>query len=206
MKYLGRIKMKRPLMVLMVVVTVCLTAVGGIYAWSKLSASVTNNIKTPTVDTEVVEKFDKDSTVDWFDQVEKEVQFKNTGTAPVFLRVSYAELWKDADGKVISGLVDGNEVVNKNWTEAWQNDWFDGGDGWYYYKKVLPANEMTAKVLTSLKFDSNYAEIYQTADYTLKFVSEAVQYSDDDSVNHRAVQANFGRDFKVISNNVITWN
>ena len=113
---------------------------------------------------------------------------------------------KDADGKVISGLVDGNEVVNKNWTEAWQNDWFDGGDGWYYYKKVLPANEMTAKVLTSLKFDSNYAEIYQTADYTLKFVSEAVQYSDDDSVNHRAVQANFGRDFKVISNNVITWN
>ena len=40
----------------------------------------------------------------------------------------------------------------------------------------------------------------------LKFVSEAVQYSDDDSVNHRAVQANFGRDFKVISNNVITWN
>ncbi len=71
MKYLGRIKMKRPLMVLMVVVTVCLTAVGGIYAWSKLSASVTNNIKTPTVDTEVVEKFDKDSTVDWFDQVEK---------------------------------------------------------------------------------------------------------------------------------------
>ena len=81
MKYLGRIKMKRPLMVLMVVVTVCLTAVGGIYAWSKLSASVTNNIKTPTVDTEVVEKFDKDSTVDWFDQVEKEVQFKNTGTA-----------------------------------------------------------------------------------------------------------------------------
>lgn len=182
------------------------TAVGGIYAWSKLSASVTNNIKTPTVDTEVVEKFDKDSTVDWFDQVEKEVQFKNTGTAPVFLRVSYAEFWKDADGKVISGLVDGNEVVNKNWTEAWQNDWFDGGDGWYYYKKVLPANEMTAKVLTSLKFDSNYAEIYQTADYTLKFVSEAVQYSDDDSVNHRAVQANFGRDFKVISNNVITWN
>ena len=133
-------------------------------------------------------------------------RFKNTGTAPVFLRVSYAEFWKDADGKVISGLVDGNEVVNKNWTEAWQNDWFDGGDGWYYYKKVLPANEMTAKVLTSLKFDSNYAEIYQTADYTLKFVSEAVQYSDDDSVNHRAVQANFGRDFKVISNNVITWN
>ena len=158
------------------------------------------------MDTEVVEKFDKDSTVDWFDQVEKEVQFKNTGTAPVFLRVSYAEFWKDADGKVISGLVDGNEVVNKNWTEAWQNDWFDGGDGWYYYKKVLPANEMTAKVLTSLKFDSNYAEIFQTADYTLKFVSEAVQYSDDDSVNHRAVQANFGRDFKVISNNVITWN
>ena len=103
MKYLGRIKMKRPLMVLMVVVTVCLTAVGGIYAWSKLSASVTNNIKTPTVDTEVVEKFDKDSTVDWFDQVEKEVQFKNTGTAPVFLRVSYAEFWKDADGRLFLG-------------------------------------------------------------------------------------------------------
>ena len=94
MKYLGRIKMKRPLMVLMVVVTVCLTAVGGIYAWSKLSASVTNNIKTPTVDTEVVEKFDKDSTIDWFDQVEKEVQFKNTGTAPVFLRVSMRSFGK----------------------------------------------------------------------------------------------------------------
>lgn len=209
MKKIDKNKTRQLLMASMVVVMLCISTIGGIYAWSKLSASVTNKIKTPTVDTEVVETFDEESKVDWLTPVTKEVQFKNTGTAPVFMRVSYAEFWKSNDNKILSGIVNGQEIATKNWTSSWQNEWVDGNDGWYYYKKVLQPDQLTSRVMESLTFHTPELNPnpYVIADYTLKFASEAVQYSSKDmAVNHRAVTANFGVDFiSIDSNGNITW-
>lgn len=205
MEYLNMIKVKRSQILLMITVMICVTAIGGVYAWSKLSASVTNKINTPTVDVEVVEEFDEQAKVDWYQSVDKKVQFKNTGTAPVFIRVSYVELWKDASDKVLSSVVNGQEIVKKNWTNAWKNEWVDGNDGWFYYKKVLQPNDLCSKILISLEFDSSnlgeLADFYGNASYSLKFVSEAVQYSKDIEVNRRSVRANFGIDFVDIDDN-----
>lgn len=189
---------------------ICITAIGSVYAWSKLSASVTNKINTPTVDVEVIEEFDEQTTVDWYQPVDKKVQFKNIGTAPIFIRVSYVELWRNTNNQVLSSIVNGQEIVKKNWTDAWKNEWIDGNDGWFYYKKILQPNNLCSKILTSLEFDSsnlgNLTDIYGNASYSLKFVSEAVQYSKDIDVNRRSVKANFGIEFVDIDDNGnITW-
>lgn len=189
---------------------ICITAIGSVYAWSKLSASVTNKINTPTIDVEVIEEFDEQTTVDWYQPVDKKVQFKNIGTAPIFIRVSYVELWRNTNNQVLSSIVNGQEIVKKNWTDAWKNEWIDGNDGWFYYKKILQPNNLCSKILTSLEFDSsnlgNLTDIYGNASYSLKFVSEAVQYSKDIDVNRRSVKANFGIEFVDIDDNGnITW-
>lgn len=189
---------------------ICITAIGSVYAWSKLSASVTNKINTPTIDVEVIEEFDEQTTVDWYQPVDKKVQFKNIGTAPIFIRVSYVELWRNTNNQVLSSIVNGQEIVKKNWTDAWKNEWIDGNDGWFYYKKILQPNNLCSKILTSLEFDSsnlgNLTDIYGNASYSLKFFSEAVQYSKDIDVNRRSVKANFGIEFVDIDDNGnITW-
>ncbi|WP_455682397.1 hypothetical protein [Thomasclavelia sp.] len=210
MKYLNRIKVKRSQVLLMIAVMICFMAIGGVYAWSKLSASVTNKINTPTVDVEVIEEFDEQTMVDWYKSVDKKVQFKNIGTVPIFIRVSYVELWKNANNKILSSVVNGQEIVKKNWTDAWKNEWVDGNDGWFYYKRVLQPNTLSSHVLTSLEFDSSnlgeLTDIYGNASYSLKFVSEAVQFSEDIEVNRRSVRANFGIEFVDIDNDGnITW-
>lgn len=49
-------------------------------------------------------------------------------------------------------------------------------------------------------------DIYGNASYSLKFFSEAVQYSKDIDVNRRSVKANFGIEFVDIDDNGnITW-
>ena len=189
---------------------ICITAIGSVYAWSKLSASVTNKINTPTIDVEVIEEFDEQTTVDWYQPVDKKVQFKNIGTAPIFIRVSYVELWRNTNNQVLSSIVNGHEIVKKNLTDAWKNEWIDGNDGWFYYKKILQPNNLCSKILTSLEFDSsnlgNLTDIYGNASYSLKFFSEAVQYSKDIDVNRRSVKANFGIEFVDIDDNGnITW-
>lgn len=210
MKYLNIIKINRSQILLMITVMICITAIGSVYAWSKLSASVTNKINTPTIDVEVIEEFDEQTTVDWYQPVDKKVQFKNIGTAPIFIRVSYVELWRNTNNQVLSSIVNGQEIVKKNWTDAWKNEWIDGNDGWFYYKKILQPNNLCSKILTSLEFDSsnlgNLTDIYGNASYSLKFVSEAVQYSKDIDVNRRSVKANFGIEFVDIDDNGnITW-
>ena len=79
-------------------------------------------------------------------------------------------------------VVNGENVVQKNWTSAFTNDFIDGGDGWYYYKKVLNAEE-SVQVLESisLKEDlistSPYYNDYKNYTYELDFNFEAIQAS-----------------------------
>lgn len=83
--------------------------------------------------------------------------------------------------------------------------WQDGKDGWWYYKKVLPAKggsaaNMTGYILQSVDFsnvdsiaDAALKEKYKSASYDLHFVIETVQASDEWQVSLDAIQALFGR-------------
>ena len=99
--------------------------------------------------------------------------------------------------------VNGTNVVTKNWTTAFTNDFIDGGDGWYYYKKTLAA-EASVQVLDSIALNeslistSPYYNDYKSYTYELDFNFEAIQASSS------AISEIWGRTATISGGNV-TW-
>lgn len=183
--------------------------IGGTGAAVRHRMALKNEVRTPTVEATTTEKIgdvDRNS-----GKKQKEVVFKNTGTADVFLRIAYAETWvyteSLSDGKKEQIILPnrsetGNDdsIVSKEWDNDWNDNWYDGGDGWYYYKKVLQAEKSTEEILRSVTFDdadsypdSRYAE----AEYQLHFQVEAVQASDELQVSKDAVKELFDKSISV---------
>ena len=181
---------------------------GGTYAYSVHQTEADNLLTAHTVSGEVIENGasvgeEEDFTLTPGEEVTKEVAFKNTGNAPAFVRVAYAETWMDTSGAL---LVHDPTYALPNWTSEWSTEWSDGGDGWYYYNKVLNANTSTDMVLSSVEFLDTPAlpDEYANGQYQLTFVMEVVQCSDDEDVNDDALTQTFGRTASVTSGNV-TW-
>ena len=185
--------------------------IGGTGAAVRHRMVLKNEVRTPTVEVttnETIGDVDHNS-----GKKQKEVMFKNTGSADVFLRIAYAETWiyteSLSDGKTEQIILPnrsetGNDdsIVAKEW-HNWNDNWYDGGDGWYYYKKVLEAGENTEEILGSVTFndtdnypDSRYAE----AEYQLHFQVEAVQASDELQVSKDAVKELFDKSISVDEN------
>lgn len=191
---------------------VAAAAIGTTFAWQQWDLSITNNLVSHTVVVEENEKFEPDKGT-------KEVIFKNTGDASVFLRVSYSEYWIKGekelpdnknegphwiDGEnttnILSNIVNGSEVAVKTWGDKWPQAsspsstdiWFKAPDGWYYYKKVLLPDETTKEeeILKRVGFISPRPQGYDVANYRLFFKAEVVQCSDGvNTLNSEAVNA-----------------
>ena len=181
---------------------------GGTYAYSVHQTEADNLLTAHSVSGEVIENGtsvgdDKDFTLTPGTDVPKEVAFKNTGNAPVFVRVAYAQTWMDTTGAL---LVHNDGYATPKWTTEWTSEWSDGGDGWYYYNKVLSAGTTTADVLSSVEFldAPPLPDEYANGQYQLTFVMEVVQCSDDEDVNEDALTQTFGRTASVTNGNV-TW-
>ena len=169
---------KKPLIFILIVLI--LTIVGGTYAYYYSEVILPNEFKTMTYNVTIEEEFNNT----WGTKKVRFVNNEETNT-PVVLRINYNEKWrKEVDGVLLSldNNVNGEHVVQKNWTSAFTNDFIDGGDGWYYYKKVLNAEE-SVQVLESitLKEDlistSPYYNDYKNYTYELDFNFEAIQAS-----------------------------
>lgn len=156
---------------------------GTAWAWNSHQASQENNMQSRTVSVKINEEF-PDPTVEAGKTKIKEVTLKNTGTAASFVRISYSESWITDTAQL-----EGNGEVQKNWTSSWTDDWMDGGDGWYYYKKVLPAGA-NVRILTGVTFPPTIPE---DAEYTLDFMVESVQVSDQAEVNTDSTNKLFGK-------------
>ncbi|MCL1895351.1 MAG: hypothetical protein FWG03_02255 [Clostridiales bacterium] len=177
---------------LLLVAAVLCTGIGATYGLSMHEASQENVLMSRTTSVEINEVFPDDS-IEAGAIRAKEVSFTNTGTSAVFLRVAFAECWED--GGV--WLQDDGTLCIKGWTPAWTTDWIDGGDGWHYYTKVLPAGGSTGDILSSVTFSAGLPPEYLESVYTLDFVAEAVQLSNEAVVNMGATQAVFGREAAV---------
>ena len=178
--------------------------IGGTGASIRHKMALKNEVRTPTVEVTTNETMGNVRN----GRKQKEVSFKNEGTADVFLRIAYAETWiysdSSAEGKEeillpnrnIPG--DDDSIVAKDWQSPWKDYWFDGGDGWYYYKKVLKAGQETDEILRSVTFRSNYDDSrYASAEYQLHFQVEAVQASDELTVSRDAVKEVFDKTIAV---------
>lgn len=155
---------------------------GAVWAWNTHTATQDNQLESRTVSATIQEDF-PDKTVTAGDTKTKSVTVENTGTAAAFVRVCVAEYWTTGTEQLI-----GETGVTKNWSTAWSDN-FVFHDGWYYYKKVLPAGE-SVQVLESVTFP---ASVPDGASYHLDFQVETVQVSSDNAVNKNATKTLFGR-------------
>lgn len=176
------------------------------------SVNLTNTLTTPTVEEEIVEDFDGGITGN---SKAKKVSFRNTGTADTFIRISFAETWKYTDETTQGSLLlpdrqkpegkwNAAKAAKIIWTDAFKNDWQQGTDGWYYYKKVLPANAKTDDIMTAVDFSAIYSDNwpdsrYQKAEYELYFTVESVQASKELAVSVDAVNAAFQKQIKEVT-------
>lgn len=175
-----------------------------------------NHLEADTIKSEIVENYTPHEPVG---TVTKEVSFKNAGTTDVFVRMAYVESWekedKNKDTMLLKNQLKGQDVVKKNWTEVFFSKWDDGGDGWFYYKKVLTPGETTEKILSSVTFPDYTQEVYRSyedADYSLYFKVEMLQASNGsatlnkDDVNQDASQTVFGKAATVdYDTNTVIW-
>lgn len=171
---------KKPLIFILALLV--LGTVGGTFAYYYSEIAISNEFKTLTYNVQIEEEFNKT----WGT---KKVSFvnKEATNTPVVLRINYNESWrKEVNGTKLSldNNVNGENAVTKNWTTAFTNDFIEGDDGWYYYKKTLNAKK-SVQVLESIALNedliatSPYYEEYKDYDYELDFNFEAIQANTD---------------------------
>lgn len=195
MTYLAKtINLKKCLPVLLIAAAM-VVGVTGATVIHKLTME--NPIKTPTVEGSIPEDLKNGA---------KKVEFVNDGEADVFLRVAFSETWTAKDGtilpnetKLTANATKADSVANPN---RILNNWdAERGDGWYYYKKVLPGSRSgQTSHTTGLMVDGvTFADLtqipdtrYRDAHYEIHFVMEMVQASDDWEVSRAAVEEMFG--------------
>ena len=115
-----------------------------------------NEISADTVVVEVEEDLADDNQSDWTKP--KKVSFKNSGSADVFLRVAYSESWSTAGGadgekELLSNKMPGSDSDVASKVVSGEN-WELREDGWYYYKKVLPAGSTTESFMEQVDFSN----------------------------------------------------
>lgn len=188
---------KRPLLFLFGIIL--LVVVGSTLALFNNNYNLPERFKAMTFNVDLVEEFYNDFGVDKVSIVNNE-----ESNAPLVLRISYNELWQDKNGDniyLLSNQINGVDVVTKDFTSAFLND-FVYSDGWYYYKKVLNATD-SVQILNSIELnndliiDSPYYEDYNNYDYRLIFSYEAIQ------ADIVAVKDIWNKDIEINGNNIL---
>lgn len=129
-------------------------AVGGTFAYFNVTLTAQNELKTKGFSSELVEKFTPDN--DWKpgQTITKEVGVENTGDYDVIARLTWDELWTNANGPVANlslkdeNLANPTSKVIKNLNDS--STWVYGEDGYYYYTKVIKPDETSGAWLNSL--------------------------------------------------------
>lgn len=101
-------------------------------------------------------------------QVTDALAVQNTGTAPAYIRASYAVNWLDGDGNIVAAVPEG---YSDGLAENPQGAWVEGGGGYFYYPyPVAPGDETPSLLTCSPSYPEDPA-------YTLsvEVVAEAIQ-------------------------------
>ncbi len=135
--------------------------------------SVTNNFETSSVKLDINEKFTPPKAWDG-SNYEKIVNIKNVGKADSLVRVAITTRWLDHDGNPWLG---NNNYVELQYPQDFNENWLNGNDGFYYYKKELKVNEMTSKILEGVKLNipSNFKKMYSGKQLIVDIDIEGVQ-------------------------------
>lgn len=165
---------------------ICLSLVmAGTVAYYTASDTAHNVITSGGVDITLQEWADKAKTVPFPKngvnnvmpgaEITKIAEVKNTGSSDAFVRVAVKKsitLAKGVKGDPDPGLLH---------IELNRSAWKDGGDGYYYYMKVLAPGKTTEPLFASVTFDHNMDNIYQNSTAAVDVTAYAVQTANNGS-------------------------
>ncbi len=167
-------KNKKPLIFGLLLLT--LAVIGGTFAYYYSEVVIPNRFKAMTYDVKLVEEFEG-----YFGTKVVSIVNQEETNTPVVIRMSYNEYWDNS----LNNKYNNTDVVTKNWTTDFLNDFrYDGGSGWYYYTKVLNP-ESSVTVLNSTALNTNLVNAspdrssYLSSDYHLDFNYEAIQAKEE---------------------------
>lgn len=179
-----------------------LISVGGTIAYYYQNVTLPNEFQTLVYNVTIDEEY-------YDDWGTKKVYINNSDSSntPVVLRINYNEIWNykgyGADVK-LSNTINGTNVVDKDWTSTFTNDFIDGQDGWFYYKKLLSPNE-TIQILDSISLNTTLIE--SSPDY-----QDYLDFNYKLSINYEALGPNTNKISSIwnktatISGNNVTWS
>ncbi len=159
------------------VVLACGLSVGGTIAWLFDDASVTNTFEMAVVEGSIPETF--------VDNVKSDVKVTNNGDIPAYIRVMLTLTIMNSDGSIANVNPEGKYTLNLNLG----NDWFEGSDGFYYYKTPVEAGGETSvlveeakEIMTALE-EGQYLRLDVSAQLIQADPTDAVKESWGVSVN-----------------------
>ena len=122
------------------------------------------------------------------DETKENVKIQNTGDTDAYIRVAVTVNWASADGtrvwaqKPAQGT-DYTITFNDN------SDWFDGGDGFYYYKKAVSPDDLTSVLIDRAVLNDGVTSLKGTdgTEYFLsvEIVASAIQSAPADVVEEQ---------------------
>ena len=78
-------------------------------------------------------------------ETKENVKIQNTGDTDAYIRVAVTVNWASADGTRVWAQ---KPVKDTDYTITFNNsDWFDGGDGFYYYKEAVSPGDLTSVLI-----------------------------------------------------------
>ena len=178
--------MNKKKLIAVLVIVLCLSVLGdSTAAYFTARGTAHNVITTGNVDIEVVEQQEKDGVlVDYPVQpitgvmpgatVSKIVTVKNTGSGDAWIRVQLSRsitLSPDAPEALPEGETPDAELLQLKIDET---DWVEI-DGWYYYRKPLPAAASTGALLKEVTFAPEMGNAYQGCTANILVNAQAVQ-------------------------------
>ncbi len=100
--------------------------------------------------------------------VEKEVRVQNTGVGDAWMRVRLTTVFED---KTLATQINGRDVVTIDLLDGWT----EGEDGWYYYNKIVSADNYTTHLFKTVTFAPEMGNEYQGCTVSILVEAEAVQ-------------------------------
>ena len=129
--------------------------VTGTIAYMIKQSSITNEFIMGEVKTRIIENFDSNN------KTKKDVNIKNIGNVPAYIRATIVISWKDNEGKVLGEIPEENVDYSIKFSES--SNWIKEEDGYYYYKKQIEPNESTEILIEECKqlkeYDNKILEV-----------------------------------------------
>lgn len=124
----------------------------------------------------------------------KDVQVKNEGNIPVYVRATYVVNWVDAYGNIVASVPAGYDITDQK--ENPDGKWIKGADGYFYYPTpVQPGKSTDGSLLTcAVQYPADNPE------YTLnvEILATAIQSEPTAAVEDAWTGIKVGTDGKLI--------